>query len=145
MYLKQGEIITCGLGLSFLLPVMSSLIQPFGSLKLLKFYFISSCSHNLFRAFAILLLLTNLQFCVRVQLSLSERKQWLQYNPLSQGAVRISRTCRLVKREQQATSDHQSLWKDVRPLIERFTNTTGIVIQQPAVKLGSRRVEIRGR
>lgn len=90
-------------------------------------------------------LLTNLQFCVRVQLSISERKQWLQYNPLSQGAVRIGRTGGPVKGEQQATSDHQSLWKDVRPLIERFTNTTGIVVQQPAVKLGSRRVEIRGR
>lgn len=96
-------------------------------------------------ALAILLLLTDLQFCVGVQLSISERKQWLHHNPLSQGAVRVSRTGRPVNGEQQATADHQSLWKDVRPLIERFTNTTGIVIQQAAVKLGSRRGEVRGK
>lgn len=94
--------------------------------------------------FVILLLRTHLQLSVWVQISISERQQRLQYYFLRQGAVCVSRAGRAVQGEQEAASDHQPFWEDVRCLVERLGNAANIIVQQPAVELTDRRVELKG-
>lgn len=91
------------------------------------------------------LLLTHLQSSVWVQISVSEREQRLQHHLLGQRAVCVSRACRTVEGEHEASSDHQPLGEDPRGLVQRFSNATDVIVQQPAVELMGRRVEFRGR
>lgn len=91
------------------------------------------------------LLLTHLQSSVWVQISVSEREQRLQHHLLGQRAVCVSRACRTVEGEQEASSDHQPLGEDPRGLVQRFSDAADVIVQQPAVELMGRRVEFRGR
>ena len=54
---------------------------------------------------------------------------------MGQGAVCVSSTGWTIKGEQEAAADYQPLWVDARRLVERFTNTTDIIVQQPTVEL----------
>lgn len=38
--------------------------------------------------------------------------------------------------EEEATTDHQAFWVNVRRLVEGLTYTPDVIVQQPAVELG---------
>lgn len=55
--------------------------------------------------------------------------------------MRVGSSLRGIEGEEEAAADHQPVWEDARDLVERFTNTTEIIVEQPAVELRVRRLD----
>lgn len=55
--------------------------------------------------------------------------------------MRVGSSLRGIEGEQEAAADHQPVWEDARDLVESFTNTTEIIVEQPAVELRVRRLD----
>lgn len=55
--------------------------------------------------------------------------------------MRVGNSRQGIEGEQEAAADHQPVWEDARDLVERFTNTTEIIVEQPVVELRVRRLD----
>lgn len=96
------------------------------------------------RLHSLFIILPHLVLSVRAQIPINERQQWLQYLLLCQGAVHVCSGGRMFEGEQEAAADRQPLWEDVGSLVERFANATDVVVQQAAVELRGRKLNVSG-